>query len=55
MSFGDRMGGGQRGPSALELVLSPLRVGFSVVLTEDNPIAAVLAQPAVCFDLQDRF
>jgi len=51
MSFGGCVVGGQGGPSALELVLSPLRVAFSVVFTEDNQITAVLAQPAVCFDL----
>jgi len=55
VSLGGRVGGGQGGPGALELVLSPLCVGFSVVFTEDNPVTTVLAQPAVCFDLQDRF
>jgi len=45
----------KRGPSALELVLSPLRVGISIIIAEENPVIAVLAQPAVCFDLQDRF
>jgi hypothetical protein len=55
VSFGSRMARGQGGPSALELVLSPLRIGFPVVFAEDNPVIAVLAQPTVCFDLQDRF
>jgi len=54
-SPGGRVAGGQGSPSAPKLVLSPLGVGFSVVFTEDNPIPAVLAQPAVCFDLQDWF
>jgi len=51
VSFGGRMAGGQGGPSALEFVLSPLCIGFSVVFTEDNPVVAVLAHPAVRFDL----
>ena len=55
MSFGSRMARGQRGSSALKLVLSPLRTGFSFIFTKDNQVIAVLAQPTVCLDLQGRF
>ena len=54
-SFGGHVARGQRGLGTLEFVLSPLHIGFSVVFVKDNPVAAVLAQPAVCFDLYDRF
>jgi hypothetical protein len=49
------MARGEGGPSALEFVLSPLRIGFPIILIEDNPVFAVLAQPAVCLDLEDWF
>lgn len=53
--FVGHMARGQRGPGAFELVLSPLRIGFPIIITEDNPVIATLAQPTVCFDLQGRF
>lgn len=49
------MSRGQGSPSAVEFVLSPLRIGFPIVLIEDNPVFAVLTQPTVCFDLENRF
>ena len=42
VSFCGHMARGQGGPSALELVLSPPRIDFSI-FSEDNPLVAVLA------------
>ena len=52
VSSGGRVAGGQGGlPSALELVLGPLCIGFSIVFAKVNPVDAVLAQPAICLGL----
>jgi hypothetical protein len=42
-SFVNHMTRGQGSPGTLELVLSPLRIGFPIVVPENNPIIAVLA------------
>jgi hypothetical protein len=55
VSLGWHMGGGQGSPSAVEFVLSPLGVGIPIILIEKNPVFAVLAQPAVCVDLENWF
>lgn len=53
--LGRYMARSQGGPSAVAFVLSPLRIGFPIIFIENNPALAVLAQPAVCFDLEDGF
>lgn len=55
VSLRGHMGRGQHIASAVEFVLSPLRIGFPITIIDDNPVLAVLAQPTVRFNLEGWF
>ena len=55
MSFRASVAGWEGSSGAIELVLSPLCIGFPIVLIEEDPVIAVPAEPAVRFYLEDRF